>query len=150
MTKKPTSASRRNRSTSGGWCCWMVKSSAATRRVGDVRVDTSLCKYSAVRRAADGEEECNADPAEAHVAAAEAGASTSTIFWTDTSVNHQRVSNLGTLQKLNHFLDMTRICRKAQAAALLNRNAWYSPKEFSFVPRDGGGGGKKARRKRPR
>ena len=57
------------------------------------------------------------------------------VFWTDTSVNHERVSALGPLQKLNHFVDMTVICRKASAAAVLNSNARHSPHKFEFYPR---------------
>ena len=96
------------------------------RRMASLKVDTSLCKYSSVRRAADSEEEYNEG---------EEPPKTWTICWTDTSVNHERVAALGPLQKLNHFVDMILICRKAQAAMLLNHCAMYSPKEFAFHPR---------------
>lgn len=89
-----------------------------------VLVDTSSCKYAVVKQVAD-----------------EAGMGATTennewhIWWTDTSINHERAAALSLLQRVNHFVDMTLICRKASAAALLNRNARYSPLEFSFVPR---------------
>ena len=56
------------------------------RRMASLKVDTSLCKYSSVRRAADSEEEYNEG---------EEPPKTWTICWTDTSVNHERVAALG-------------------------------------------------------
>ena len=82
----------------------------AVHRMASVQIDTSLCKYSSVRRAADGEEDCNdldAEPPKAW-----------TLCWTDTSDNHERVAALGPLQKLNHFVDMILICRKARVACV--------------------------------
>ena len=94
-----------------------------------MKVESSMCKYSVVQRAAS---------------IASEGCSSSvdddeqqpwSIFWTDTSVNHERVAGLGPTQRLNHFVDMTFICRKATSAGLLNRNARASPSEYCFVPR---------------
>ena len=56
------------------------------------------------------------------------------IYWVDTSVSHARASALGPLQKLNHFVDMTLICRKASAASVLNRNLRFSAQAFDFFP----------------
>ena len=95
-----------------------------------MKIDTTACKYAVVRKTADetvgsvaGSEEVGNDNGPWH------------IWWTDTSVNHERAKSLSPLQKLNHFVDMTMICRKATSAALLNRNARYSPLEFAFHPR---------------
>lgn len=56
------------------------------------------------------------------------------IYWVDTSVSHARASALGPLQKLNHFVGMTLICRKASAASVLNRNLRFSAQAFDFFP----------------
>ena len=80
----------------------------AVHRMASVQIDTSLCKYSSVRHAADGEEDCNdldAEPPKAW-----------TLCWTDTSDNHERVAALGPLQKLNHFVDM--ILQEARVACV--------------------------------
>ena len=87
----------------------------AVHRMASVQIDTSLCKYSSVRHAADGEEDCNdldAEPPKAW-----------TLCWTDTSDNHERVAALGPLQKLNHFVDMILICRKARVACV---SPWFA------------------------
>jgi hypothetical protein len=56
------------------------------------------------------------------------------IYWVDTSVSHARACALGPLQKLNHFVGMTLICRKASAASVLNRNLRFSAQAFDFFP----------------
>jgi hypothetical protein len=49
-------------------------------------------------------------------------------------VCHARAAALGPLQKLNHFVEMTLICRKASAATVLNRNLRFHPEAYSFFP----------------
>ena len=90
----------------------------------DVLVNTSMCKYSAVRKAADklGWTEC------------EEGRENWQMFWTDLSVNHARVKALQPLQRINHFADMTCICNKAQSALVLRSLLKYFQSEYHFFP----------------
>lgn len=89
-----------------------------------VIVNTSLCKYSAVRRSADnmGWTEC------------EEGRENWQVFWTDLSVNHMRVRALQPLQRINHFADMTRLCNKAESALVLRAMFKYFQTEYHFFP----------------
>jgi hypothetical protein len=49
-------------------------------------------------------------------------------------VSHERVRDLGPLQKLNHFPDMTSICHKASSAEILKRMSRFFPREYQFFP----------------
>ena len=92
-----------------------------------MKINTSLCKYAAVRRAA---KECGwLDVSD------DDDSSAWHIFWTDMSINHARAAALLPMQKINHFVGMTLICRKGPAAALLNRAAAQAPLEYRFFPR---------------
>lgn len=86
-------------------------------------INTSQCKYGIVRR-------CAAD-----MGWAEAGEGAAWhVYWTDLSVSHERVRDLGPLQKLNHFPDMTSICHKASSAEILKRMRRFFPREYQFFP----------------
>lgn len=89
-----------------------------------VIVNTSLCKYSAVRRSADGMgwTEC------------EEGRENWQVFWTDLSVNHMRVRALQPLQRINHFADMNKLCNKAESALTLRAMLKYFHTEYHFFP----------------
>ena len=93
-------------------------------------VDTSCCKYSAVKQVGDRYAAANHAGDDSDATSSSCGQ----LLWHDTSVNHARVSALGPLQKLNHFVDMTLICRKASAATVLNRQRYFS-EHFAFFPR---------------
>ena len=87
-------------------------------------INTSQCKYGIVRRMA------------AKVGWAEVGDDAGwQIYWTDLSVNHERVRDLGPLQKLNHFPDMTSLCHKASSADILRRMSRLFPREYHFFPK---------------
>ena len=62
----------------------------------NVLINSSLCKYSAVRKAADsrGFQE------------AEEGRENWHMFWTDLSVSHARVKALTQIQRINHCMHM--------------------------------------------
>lgn len=89
-----------------------------------VIVNTSLCKYSAVRRSADGMGWTECDE----------GRENWQMFWTDLSVNHMRVRALQPLQRINHFPDMTRLCNKAESALVLRQMIKYFQHEYHFFP----------------
>ncbi|KAL1523589.1 hypothetical protein AB1Y20_018525 [Prymnesium parvum] len=87
-------------------------------------INVSQCKYGSVRKAAQqiGWSEAR-DGSPWH------------IYWTDLSVSHDRVRELGPLQKLNHFPDMTVLCHKASSADILKRMRRYFPREYHFFPK---------------
>ncbi|XP_043536394.1 tubulin polyglutamylase ttll6-like isoform X4 [Chiloscyllium plagiosum] len=82
------------------------------------------CKYESVRRAArryglkevGDDEEC-------------------ILFWTDSSVSHEKVMEIKNFQKINHFPGMSEICRKDLLARNLNRMLKLFPKEYNIFPR---------------
>ena len=87
-------------------------------------VNSSMCKYSMMRKAAGilGWQEV------------EDGRENWHVFWTDLSVSHPRVKALTPLQRINHFPDMTKICHKAEGAAVLKSLHRYFSSEFNFFP----------------
>ncbi|XP_038640229.1 tubulin polyglutamylase TTLL13-like isoform X2 [Scyliorhinus canicula] len=89
-----------------------------------VGVNLLNCKYESVRRAArryglkevGDDEEC-------------------ILYWTDSSVSHEKVMEMKCFQKINHFPGMSEICRKDLLARNLNRMLKLFPKEFNIFPR---------------
>eukprot|EP01062_Namystynia_karyoxenos_P033482 TRINITY_DN24654_c0_g1_i1.p1 TRINITY_DN24654_c0_g1~~TRINITY_DN24654_c0_g1_i1.p1 ORF type:complete len:939 (+),score=262.65 TRINITY_DN24654_c0_g1_i1:92-2818(+) len=80
-----------------------------------VVVNLSCCKYALLREVAaeQGWVEDNED------------VSRFNLWWTDTSVNYQRVMRLRNWQRINHFPSMHLICRKNALAATLGRIRKY-------------------------
>nr|XP_034991621.1 tubulin polyglutamylase TTLL6 [Zootoca vivipara] len=58
-----------------------------------------------------------------------------TLYWTDFSVSLERVLEMKTYQKINHFPGMLEICRKDLLARNMGRMLKLFPKEFNFFPR---------------
>jgi hypothetical protein len=90
----------------------------------NILLNSSLCKYSMVRKAAAG----------LGWQEAEEGQENWQMFWTDLSVSHPRVKALTGLQRINHFPEMTRICHKAESATVLKSLHRYFATEFHFFP----------------
>jgi len=57
------------------------------------------------------------------------------LFWTDCSVNIERVMDMRRYQKINHFPGMSEICRKDLLARNMNRMQKLFPKEYNICPR---------------
>lgn len=57
------------------------------------------------------------------------------LFWTDCSVNIERVMDMKRYQKINHFPGMSEICRKDLLARNMNRMQKLFPKEYNICPR---------------
>ncbi|XP_078388467.1 tubulin polyglutamylase ttll6-like [Cetorhinus maximus] len=89
-----------------------------------VGINLLNCKYESVHRAArryglkevGDDEEC-------------------ILYWTDSSVSHERVMEMKCFQKINHFPGMSEICRKDLLARNLNRMLKLFPKEYNIFPR---------------
>ncbi|XP_029138886.1 tubulin polyglutamylase TTLL6 [Protobothrops mucrosquamatus] len=58
-----------------------------------------------------------------------------TLYWTDYSVSLDRVMEMKSYQKINHFPGMTEICRKDLLARNMSRMLKLFPKEFNFFPK---------------
>ncbi|XP_058039579.1 tubulin polyglutamylase TTLL6 isoform X3 [Ahaetulla prasina] len=58
-----------------------------------------------------------------------------TLYWTDYSVSLDRVIEMKSYQKINHFPGMTEICRKDLLARNMSKMLKLYPKEFNFVPK---------------
>ncbi|XP_057355503.1 tubulin polyglutamylase TTLL6 [Manis pentadactyla] len=58
-----------------------------------------------------------------------------TLFWTDYSVSLERVMEMKSYQKINHFPGMSEICRKDLLARNMGRMLKMFPKDFHFFPR---------------
>uniref|UniRef100_A0A8D0L4L5 Tubulin tyrosine ligase like 6 n=1 Tax=Sphenodon punctatus TaxID=8508 RepID=A0A8D0L4L5_SPHPU len=58
-----------------------------------------------------------------------------TLYWTDYSVSLDRVMEMKSYQKINHFPGMSEICRKDLLARNMSRMLKLFPKEFNFFPR---------------
>ncbi|XP_032093969.1 tubulin polyglutamylase TTLL6 isoform X1 [Thamnophis elegans] len=58
-----------------------------------------------------------------------------TLYWTDYSVSLERVMEMKSYQKINHFPGMTEICRKDLLARNMGRLLKIFPKEFNFFPK---------------
>nr|XP_019596235.1 PREDICTED: tubulin polyglutamylase TTLL6 isoform X3 [Rhinolophus sinicus] len=58
-----------------------------------------------------------------------------TLYWTDYSVSLERVMEMKSYQKINHFPGMSEICRKDLLARNMNRMSKMFPKDFHFFPR---------------
>eukprot|EP01063_Lacrimia_lanifica_P022199 TRINITY_DN29863_c0_g1_i1.p1 TRINITY_DN29863_c0_g1~~TRINITY_DN29863_c0_g1_i1.p1 ORF type:complete len:790 (+),score=323.91 TRINITY_DN29863_c0_g1_i1:142-2511(+) len=98
------------------------------RKKGKVIVNTSFCKYDAVRKAAsdlDWVEDPNEDGEQGQF----------NLFWTDTSVAIYRVMKLQNWQRINHFPSMHTIARKVQLSMTLSKMRKPFPQHFSFSPR---------------
>ncbi|XP_067871685.1 tubulin polyglutamylase TTLL13-like isoform X2 [Heterodontus francisci] len=89
-----------------------------------VGINLLNCKYESVRRAArryglkevGEDEEC-------------------ILYWTDSSVSHEKIMEMKCFQKINHFPGMSEICRKDLLARNLNRMLKLFPKEYNIFPR---------------
>ncbi|ERE68117.1 tubulin polyglutamylase TTLL13 [Cricetulus griseus] len=58
-----------------------------------------------------------------------------TVYWTDYSVSLERVMEMKSYQKINHFPGMSEICRKDLLARNMSRMLKLFPKDFHFFPR---------------
>nr|XP_042138620.1 tubulin polyglutamylase TTLL6 isoform X2 [Peromyscus maniculatus bairdii] len=58
-----------------------------------------------------------------------------TLYWTDFSVSLERVMEMKSYQKINHFPGMSEICRKDLLARNMSRMLKLFPKDFHFFPR---------------
>nr|XP_056719931.1 tubulin polyglutamylase TTLL6 [Euleptes europaea] len=58
-----------------------------------------------------------------------------TLYWTDYSVSLDRVLEMKSYQKINHFPGMSEICRKDLLARNMSRMLKLFPKDFNFFPR---------------
>ncbi|KAB0367156.1 hypothetical protein FD755_020480 [Muntiacus reevesi] len=58
-----------------------------------------------------------------------------TLYWTDFSVSLERVMEMKSYQKINHFPGMSEICRKDLLARNMSRMLKMFPKDFHFFPR---------------
>ncbi|XP_055518560.1 tubulin polyglutamylase TTLL13-like isoform X2 [Leucoraja erinacea] len=94
------------------------------RRRRCIGVNLINCKYESVRRATRryGLKEVGDD--EEWI-----------LYWTDTSVSHEKVMEMKRFQKINHFPGMSEICRKDLLARNLNRMLKLFPKEYNIFPR---------------
>ncbi|XP_053120915.1 tubulin polyglutamylase TTLL6 isoform X2 [Hemicordylus capensis] len=87
-------------------------------------INLTNCKYESVRRAA------------MMCGLREAGEVDDwTLYWTDYSVSLDRVMEMKSYQKINHFPGMSEICRKDLLARNMSRMLKLFPKEFNFFPR---------------
>uniref|UniRef100_A0A8C0QB55 Tubulin tyrosine ligase like 6 n=1 Tax=Canis lupus familiaris TaxID=9615 RepID=A0A8C0QB55_CANLF len=58
-----------------------------------------------------------------------------TLYWTDYSVSLERVMEMKSYQKINHFPGMSEICRKDLLARNMSRMLKMFPRDFHFFPR---------------
>nr|XP_058140017.1 tubulin polyglutamylase TTLL6 isoform X2 [Dasypus novemcinctus] len=87
-------------------------------------INLSSCRYESVRRAAQ------------EYGLREGGENDDwTLYWTDYSVSLERVLEMKSYQKINHFPGMSEICRKDLLARNMNRMLKMFPKDFHFFPR---------------
>ena len=87
-------------------------------------INLSNCRYDSVRRAAQ------------QYGLREAGDNDDwTLYWTDYSVSLERVMEMKSYQKINHFPGMSEICRKDLLARNMSRMLKLFPKDFHFFPR---------------
>ncbi|XP_039083591.1 tubulin polyglutamylase TTLL6 isoform X3 [Hyaena hyaena] len=87
-------------------------------------INLSACRYESVRRAAQ------------QYGLREGGESNDwTLYWTDYSVSLERVMEMKSYQKINHFPGMSEICRKDLLARNMSRMLKMFPKDFHFFPR---------------
>ncbi|XP_047565046.1 tubulin polyglutamylase TTLL6 isoform X1 [Lutra lutra] len=87
-------------------------------------INLSTCRYESVRRAAQ------------RYGLREGGETNDwTLYWTDYSVSLERVMEMKSYQKINHFPGMSEICRKDLLARNMSRMLKLFPKDFHFFPR---------------
>ncbi|XP_055263599.1 tubulin polyglutamylase TTLL6 isoform X3 [Moschus berezovskii] len=87
-------------------------------------INLSSCRYESVRRAAQ------------QYGLREGGENDDwTLYWTDFSVSLERVMEMKSYQKINHFPGMSEICRKDLLARNMSRMLKMFPKDFHFFPR---------------
>eukprot|EP00667_Euglena_gracilis_P008731 EG_transcript_8849 len=99
------------------------------KRLGPIVVNTTHCKYNVVRESAERMGwQWDDDPDNA-----EKGCFT--LFWTDTSVNMERVMRIQPYQRLNHFPSMHLICRKVALCNTMYRARGVAEAQFRFYPR---------------
>nr|XP_012621500.1 tubulin polyglutamylase TTLL6 isoform X3 [Microcebus murinus] len=87
-------------------------------------INLTSCRYESVRRAAQ------------LYGLREGGENDDwTLYWTDYSVSLERVMEMKSYQKINHFPGMSEICRKDLLARNMSRMFKMFPKDFHFFPR---------------
>lgn len=105
-------------------CKNQLKVKQRKKRKRFLAINVSSCKYQCVRRVCrrfgfreveDGEDWC--------------------LYWTDFSVNLERVIDMKKYQKINHFPGMSEICRKDLLARNMNRLWKQFPKDYAIFPR---------------
>jgi tubulin polyglutamylase TTLL6/13 len=57
------------------------------------------------------------------------------IYWTDNSVQPERIAKMKPYQKINHFPGMFQLSRKNHLARNLIKMAKQFPKEYKFFPK---------------
>jgi len=60
--------------------------------------------------------------------------SSSFLIWSDTAVSVERIIELKTFQKINHFPSMGEICRKDNLARNMAKMQRAHPDEYNFIP----------------
>uniref|UniRef100_H0X5C5 Tubulin tyrosine ligase like 6 n=1 Tax=Otolemur garnettii TaxID=30611 RepID=H0X5C5_OTOGA len=94
------------------------------RKKNRLVINLSTCRYESVRRAAQ------------QYGLREGGESDDwTLYWTDYLVSLERVMEMKSYQKINHFPGMSEICRKDLLARNMSRMLKMFPKDFHFFPR---------------
>ncbi|XP_047401569.1 tubulin polyglutamylase TTLL6 isoform X1 [Sciurus carolinensis] len=87
-------------------------------------INLSSCRYESVRRVAQ------------QYGLREGGDNDDwTLYWTDYSVSLERVMDVKSYQKINHFPGMSEICRKDLLARNMSRMLKMFPKDFHFFPK---------------
>ncbi|MBN3308926.1 TTLL6 polyglutamylase, partial [Amia calva] len=87
-------------------------------------INLTNCKYESVRRAAQavGLREVSED--EEWI-----------LYWTDFSVSMERIMDMKSYQRINHFPGMNEICRKDLLARNMNRMLKLFPKDYVIFPK---------------
>mmetsp|Transcript_4055 Transcript_4055/g.11845 ORF Transcript_4055/g.11845 Transcript_4055/m.11845 type:complete len:743 (-) Transcript_4055:766-2994(-) len=98
----------------------------STTKKNRIYINLTQCKYDTVMNAAldRGWKICDDDDKVAW-----------NVYWTDKSVQPERVMRLKTYQKINHFPGMHRICNKGHLAIAIRRMKRFFPLEYNFSPR---------------
>eukprot|EP01065_Artemidia_motanka_P045606 TRINITY_DN6736_c0_g1_i6.p1 TRINITY_DN6736_c0_g1~~TRINITY_DN6736_c0_g1_i6.p1 ORF type:complete len:776 (+),score=309.02 TRINITY_DN6736_c0_g1_i6:112-2439(+) len=98
------------------------------RRRRKVVVNTTFCRYDLVRRVAEANGFVEDRDEEGEKGEFD-------LFWTDTSVNPERIMRLQNYQRINHFPGMHLISRKVHLATTLGKMRRQFPEHFAFSPR---------------
>nr|XP_033772520.1 tubulin polyglutamylase TTLL7 isoform X2 [Geotrypetes seraphini] len=60
---------------------------------------------------------------------------TANLIWSDSAVQHEKITELRNYQRINHFPGMGEICRKDCLARNMTKMIKSQPQEYSFIPR---------------